>query len=393
MDIPDIVSLRDAGGMRFGTEATRGLLNALGSPDKQLKIFHIAGSNGKGSAAEYLTRILVAAGRRTGTYTSPQVLGYEDRFKLNAAPLGQNTIQKYLAAAQKTGLPSTGFELETAAALYAFCKEGCDCAVVECGLGGLLDATNAIAAKEVAIITSVGLEHTAVLGKTLTEICRHKAGIINGCPAVVSCLQPDEVLEYFKGRGVVFTQNPVIISQGVHGTKFVYRGVEYFTRLNGFAQPYNAAAAIEAALMFGIPQTAIKEGVAAAYLPGRLQVVQKEDALFIVDGCHNPAAFAPLARFLGQNGISGATLIYGSLSDKDISSNLRQIQPYFSRAYSVTPDSPRAAGDIQLKILREYFSATAATLREAIMSAKGTTVVCGTFTIVKEALDWIGKRS
>ena len=222
------------GAMEFGTENARGLLNRLGSPDGGLKIIHIAGTNGKGSVAEYVSRILVAAGKKTGTFTSPQVLGFYDQFKINCEQVKKRLFGKYLTKAYKKAEGCTSFEVVTAAALYCFFKEGCEYAVVECGMGGLYDATNAVLKKEIALISSVGLEHTAYLGNTIREICRHKAGIIRDCPAVVSALQPPEAAEYFKETGAAFADKPIEALTPVGGLRrFKYGGREFKIQMAG----------------------------------------------------------------------------------------------------------------------------------------------------------------
>ena len=142
-------------GMDFGTERTRKILNALDCPDKKLKIIHIAGTNGKGSVAEYITRILIAAGKKVGTFTSPAVFDYLEQFRINGEPIDKELYARAFGQAAKCANGATQFEVETAGALYAFALAGCEYAVVECGLGGTYDATNAIFRKEVAVIASI----------------------------------------------------------------------------------------------------------------------------------------------------------------------------------------------------------------------------------------------
>ena len=148
-------------GMRFGLERTRALLDKLGSPDKELKVIHVAGSNGKGSVCEYLTQILLSAGFKTGTFTSPEVFSFEEQYRVNgksSAGLTEKYLGEVNAAADKMEDKPTAFERQTAAAFLYFAREGCEYAVIECGLGGLTDATNAICGKAMAVITSVSLE-------------------------------------------------------------------------------------------------------------------------------------------------------------------------------------------------------------------------------------------
>ncbi len=382
-------------GMDFGLERTRALLDGVGAPDKKLKIIHIAGSNGKGSVAEYLTRILLCADKTVGTFTSPAVFDYFEQFRINGQNIKKSLFAeafgKTLTVAESAG-SATRFEVETAGALYAFALAGCEYAVVECGLGGLYDATNAISNKEIAVITSVSLEHTAILGNSIEGICRHKAGIIKNCPAVVSALQTDKTLAYMRGKGAQIADKPLeIIESNVNGQTFIYGEKQFETQMAGIAQPYNAATAIETARMLKISDNAIYSGVKAAKLNGRIEVLRANGNTYILDGAHNPASFVPLAGFLEN--IGGADVaVFGSLSDKDIDRNILAIKPYINKIYAVTPDSQRAmdAGKIKAtcakyNIPAEIFESVA----EALEKAHGTVAVCGTFTILKEAESFI----
>lgn len=382
-------------GMDFGLERTRALLDGLGAPDKKLKIIHIAGTNGKGSTAEYLTQILLAAGKTVGTFTSPAVYDYFEQFRVNGKNIGENLFAEAFGAALNIADGATRFEVETAGALYAFALAGCEYAVVECGLGGLYDATNTICNKEIAVITSVSLEHTAILGGDLLSICRHKAGIIKNCPAVVNALQTGEALAYMRGKGAQIADKPIeIINSDINGQAFTYGGKRFETQMAGIAQPYNAATAIEAARQLKISENAIYAGVKAAKLYARLEVIKANGNIYILDGAHNPASFAPLADFLESFG--GADIaVYGILSDKDIDCNLFALKPHICKLYAVTPNSPRAmdAGKVKATCAKYNIPAEAyESVSAALERAQGTVAVCGSFTILKEAREWIEKR-
>lgn len=388
-------------GIKPGTAVTRGILDRLGCPDAKLKIIHVAGTNGKGSVCEYLTQILLAAGKKTGTFQSPAVYDYCEQFRINGEPLEKGLLEHYLATALAVaGSDATGFETEVAAALYAFEREGCEYAVIECGMGGRDDATNAISRKELAVITSIGLEHTAFLGNTLKEICAHKAEIINNCPAVVSGLQTAEVKSYMRGKGVIFADKEVEITKsGLYGQKFLYGGKPFEINMSGSAQVYNAATAIEAARLLKISETSIYTGLKAAKLPGRLEILKARGTTYVLDGAHNPASFAPLAELLEKELANTVkTVIFGCLSDKDVDGDAKAIARYADRFIAVSPNSSRKMELNKIAAAcKKYGNNVSAAdgVKSALEMADGdkVVVVCGSFTLLEEAKEWIEKRS
>lgn len=379
-----------ARGMKFGTEVTRRLLDGLGSPDKKLKIIHIAGTNGKGSVAEYVTRILTSAGKRVGTFTSPAVYDYFGQFRIDGEPIGKELFVKAFGEALENCGGATRFEVETAGAIYAFYLAGCEYAVLECGMGGKNDATNAVAQKELAAVVSVGLEHTAYLGDTLEKIAEQKAGIVKDCPLVVGGYQREAVQKYFKKIGAVFAE-PV---EFLGGRRFKYAGKEYETGMNGNVQALDAAVAIEIAKKLKISETAIYMGVNCARLPARLEKIEAFGNTYILDGAHNPAAFSALADFLEKDMGGVDFLILGSLSDKDIEQNVFLIRGLAENIIAVRPDSPRAMEPEKIKAacLKYGLNCTVDTMRNALGRARGKIAVCGSFTLYREAKEWIEKR-
>lgn len=357
-----------------GTYVTRSILNELGSPDDELKIIHIAGTNGKGSTAEYFTQILIAAGKKVGTFTSPAVYDFYDQFRINGEPLSAEVAEKYFERALKAveGLGATDFEIQTAGVLLAFKEEGCEWAVIECGMGGLNDATNAINKKELAVITSISLEHTQYLGNTIEEICAQKAGIIRDCPVVINGFQSDEARKYFVNLGVCFAESAWDLQQ------------------------YNAATAAEGAKILGIPEEVIREGIRNAKLNGRCEKFSANGRDYILDGAHNPAAFEPLRQALGSLPRSEIMLIFGCLKDKDIEGNLSALAGIADNMIAVKCPGPRArSAEETAEACKKYFDkvSTAQSVTEALDKAHTeTVVVCGSFTLLKEAKLWIEKR-
>lgn len=384
--------------MKFGTERTERLLRLVGYVEGSLKVVHIAGSNGKGSTAEYISSALVAAGRRTGLFTSPEVYTYADMFRIDGQPVSASVLEKTLAEVQKLaeGLGATPFEIETATAFKLFCDFGCEYAVIECGLGGLYDATNAVKVKSLAVIASTSLEHTAYLGGTIAEICKHKAGIITGCPAIVSALQPREAEEYYRSLGVKFADLPIkVLKTGADGQTFSYGGEIYEIRTAGFAQPYNAAAAIEAARLLGVDEESVKRGLYAVEQYGRIEVIRRGGNVYVLDGGHNPSALEPLAEFVKSEFNQADALVFGCLSDKDICGCIEKLRGRAKRVYAVKPNSPRAMDMAKItRALREVFGAAEEVSRvaDALEKTRGVTVVCGSFTLLKEAKQWIEKE-
>lgn len=386
--------------MVFGVERCRKLLDNLDSPDEKLKIVHIAGTNGKGSVAEYASRILFAAGHKVGTFTTPQVYDYTDCFRVNCVPISLSELDCFLdmAARAADGLGATIFEIETAAALSAFVKNGCEYAVVECGLGGLLDATNAIRKKELALITSIGLEHTKILGETIEDICAQKSGIINNCPALATSLQPSAAREYFERIGVTIVGDGLkILRSDLSGTEFEFEGIGYFTKAIGCAQPYDAALAIAGAKILNMPLNAVYSGVNSANPQGRLQVFDIENKKIILDGAHNPSAFMPLCELLKKHS-KRVRLVLSCLSDKDLRSSLAQFNGLADGVAVVESKSPRAMPiDKILSICQEFFPVVSAaeSVQEAIESLfplADILVVCGSFTILEDGKKWIDEK-
>ena len=353
---------------RLGLDRTRTLLAALGDPQKKLKFVHVAGSNGKGSICAMTESILRRAGYRTGLYISPYLQDFCERMQVDGRPisgraLGQ-AVEQVKAAAEKMEDHPSQFELSTAAALLWFAEEQCEIVVLEVGMGGELDSTNAIDAPEAAVIANIGLEHTEYLGSTLEEIARTKAGIIKpGC----ACVCYDGAPEALEVIGAVCRERGVPLAVAEHsrvtplggsldGQSFGWNGRKYYLPLLGAHQLRNAAAALETLEVlrrrgWNIPEEAVEQGLAATRWPARFEVLSR-DPVLILDGGHNPQCAQALAATLEEY-LPGekCAFLMGVLSDKDYGAMLDILAPYAGQLLCLTPDSPRALPGSELAAL------------------------------------------
>ena len=385
-----------------GLERTRALLAALGNPEKALKFVHITGSNGKGSTAAMLASVLTAAGYRTGLFTSPHLYRFNERFQVNGAPIPDAALdrlaERVLAAADTLPEHPTEFELMTAIGFLWFAETGCDLVVVEVGLGGRLDATNVIPSPEAAVITNIGLEHTAILGHTLPEIAREKAGIIKpGCEAVLyrQTASVEEIIRQRCARLGV----PLHLADfdgirpekaGLEGQVFDWEELAgLHLPLLGRHQLCNAAVALTAMRVlqkrgWSITEEHIRRGLAATDWPGRFQIIG-HDPLFIIDGGHNPQCIRALEQnirdYLPDRPL---TVLTGVMQDKDYHCMYRGVVPYARSFITVTPDNPRSlpAGELAAYIRELGAPVTACdTIRGGVSLAleqagPGGTVLC-----------------
>ena len=349
----------------FGLSRTRMLLEALGNPQKKLKFVHVAGSNGKGSTCAMVHSILRQAGYKTGLYISPYIQKFNERIQIDGECIPDDRLveitERVAKIADAMDDRPTHFELVTAIGMEYFYEEKCDIVVLEVGMGGELDSTNAIDAPEVAVITNIGLEHTQWLGNTLEAIALTKSGIIKkGCDAVCYDGAPEVtsvVRTVCKLLDVPLTcldfSDVSSISESLDGQRFTYRGTEYDLALLGRHQLNNAAVALEviASLRrrgWQISELAVRRGLRFVKWPARLEVLRK-DPLLLLDGGHNPQCIEALSASLA-NLMPGAkfNFILGILSDKDYDQMTDMLIPLANRFLCLTPDSPRALSALDL---------------------------------------------
>lgn len=347
-------------GQKNGLENTRALLAALGNPERKFRALHIAGTNGKGSTAAYAERGLREAGLRTGLYTSPYLIRYNERVQALGAPISDGALVDIVnLLAQKTdvlvraGIMPTTFELGTALAFEYFARMGVEAAVVEVGIGGRFDSTNVIA-PTVSMIAAIGLDHMKMLGGTVKEIAFEKAGIIKpGAPCVVQD-QAESVLEVFRqaararGAKLTIARMPEIIEETAHGSRFSIEGAAFQTSMNGRHQLMNAALAIEGLREMGIPEDAIRRGIERAKWPCRIEWVKGA----LIDGAHNPQGARALRDYL-ERFFPGeeVTLVTGMMHDKQMEACAQILAPVCARVIATRVDEPRAAFPEELATL------------------------------------------
>ncbi len=379
-------------GSRLGTGRLRRLLAELGNPHQGLRVIHVAGTNGKGSVAAMAASVLTAAGYRTGLYISPYLSEFSERITLDGRPIAPEETAdlvfgdllpavERLAARPGPGPlgsvaggpddPITEFEFVTALGVLYYARRQVDFLVCEVGLGGRFDATNVIDRPLVAVITSIGLDHTDRLGTTLARIAAEKAGIIKRAAPVVSAPQEPEALAVLEAaarrRGAPFhlagrDSRVSLVTATLDGQTITFTGPG-FGREEGLRLPLlgphqldNAVTAIaalgvlkESGLAPALDGRALRQGLAATAWPGRFEVFRPAGPPIVIDGAHNPPGARALAATLRQL-VPGRRifLVLGILGDKDVDTYLGLVLPPalpgVTRVFTSRPDNPRAMG-------------------------------------------------
>lgn len=362
-------------GTRKGLFRMEALMERLGNPEKRMKFVHIAGSNGKGSTATMCESVLRHAGYKTGLFVSPFVFDFRERMQVN----GQLVDKQLMADVLESMLPAldectaedkecTEFETVTALALKLFERCSVEVVVFEVGIGGLLDSTNIIPAPLCAAITAISLEHTDMLGTTIPEIAAQKCGIIKpGCRAAGYCdLLPEAehvLRQTCRDLNVPLTvadkSKLQVLESDDAGSRLVYDGEEYRIALPGAHQVMNTLTVLSIVEQLragglNLPESAVKSGLAAAAIAGRLQVVRQQPKC-IIDGAHNPGKIAALCAALDSL-YPGQPLIgvMGMMNRKDHRSSVPQIAKR-CRVFIAVP----AADDLPFIVPPEEIAAVA----------------------------------
>ncbi|HUQ99432.1 MAG TPA: folylpolyglutamate synthase/dihydrofolate synthase family protein [Gemmatimonadaceae bacterium] len=360
----DALFARTTGNTKFGLERTEALLEKLGAPHNRLFAIHVAGTNGKGSVVATCEALLRATGRRVGRYTSPHLVDFRERITVDGKPISEKSVLAFLETwtpyAEEIG--ATFFELTTALAFEYFARSEVDVAVIETGLGGRLDSTNVLTPK-VATVTSIGLDHTDVLGDTLEKIAAEKAGIFKkGVPAVIGEGSPP-IRRLLKTWARDAGATPVIavddelgiadVKVSEVGTSFAVKtiggrdimthlDVNVTTPLLGDYQARNTATAIATLQALGdeyLPSPdMMTTALSGVFLPGRFQRRGK----FVFDVAHNPAGARAVASTLtAMNLPTPRTALIAVLADKDWKGIITELAPAIDRfLFTHAPSAP-----------------------------------------------------
>ena len=345
---------------RYGLEKLQQALHLLGDPHHHTEFVHIAGTNGKGSTAAMTASVLQTAGYRTGLYTSPHLMRYNERMHIDGVPISDEDFVEAASQVQRVceqlgGVPIV-FEVLTLMALWYFAQQHCDIVVLEVGIGGLLDSTNVIPSPKAAIITQLGMDHTETLGNTLEEIAAQKGGIIKeGTPTVMALQEPSAVAvvqqicnQHHAPLALADPERLRVLDASVAGQTLEDR--EYGKLklpLAGEHQRKNAANVLEAVAMlrtqgYRISDDDVREGIAKTVWPARFERLSTAPD-FILDGGHNPqclhAATAALREYYpGQK----VVFLVGMMADKDTDHMLAEMASIAKSFVCIRPDSPRA---------------------------------------------------
>ena len=402
-------------GSKPGLDRVSRLVSLAENPHKDLKFIHIAGTSGKGSTASFCASILAAAGLKVGLYTSPYIIDFRERFQINGQLIPKEDFcrlcKKLIPLVEKLNSEGdiiTEFEFNTVLGFLWFKEQKCDIVCLEVGMGGRFDATNIIDAPLVSVITRIGLDHTAYLGNTISEIAFEKCGIIkNGCSVVCYPNQRKEALDVIKSTAKERNCSISIpslsdigkVSLSLSASSFSFKGEDFKLNMPGEHQIHNAVTAIYAVKAlsdngFDIPIFAIKEGLENVRCFARLEVIFQNPTV-IIDGAHNADKVSALYDYVKP--YKGRIIaICGMLRDKDFEGAVLSIAPLCKSIITVTPDNPRALSAQEMAEVSSGFCSdciASTSIKEAASTAlsklsEGDILLCwGSLYIAGEARD------
>lgn len=413
--------VRSQKGIVLGLDTMRHLMAKLNNPQDKVKFIQVAGTNGKGSTAAYLTSILSEAGIKVGRYTSPAVFSSTEQYFACGSCISESEYAKGVtavaeAAASLDGETPTAFEQETALAFWYFAKKGCELAILEAGLGGDMDATNIVTTTVCSIITSISMDHCRILGNKISEIAAHKAGIIKPGAPVICIEQKEDAMEPIRAAAKA-ADTPLyevhrdevrqIFSDKRESIVFFREFENLHLKMLGSCQPENAALAVQAASVlsrsYPIEKKHIYDGIEKTRWGGRFELHSGSPDI-ILDGAHNPDGIRRLRESVNQMfGAVPICYVCGVLADKDYEKEIEILFGRASNVFTVTPPSPRAMKSTDLKAaIKKRFSQLKVTsfdsedgiekAMEAAVSQNNPVVVCGTLTILAKVKEWMKRN-
>ena len=413
--------VRSQKGIVLGLDTMRHLMAKLNNPQDKVKFIQVAGTNGKGSTAAYLTSILSEAGIKVGRYTSPAVFSSTEQYFACGSCISESEYAKGVtavaeAAASLDGETPTAFEQETALAFWYFAQKGCELAILEAGLGGDMDATNIVTTTVCSIITSISMDHCRILVNKISEIAAHKAGIIKPGAPVICIEQKEDAMEPIRAAAKA-ADTPLyevhrdevrqIFSDKRESIVFFREFENLHLKMLGSCQPENAALAVQAASVlsrsYPIEKKHIYDGIEKTRWGGRFELHSGSPDI-ILDGAHNPDGIRRLRESVNQMfGAVPICYVCGVLADKDYEKEIEILFGRASNVFTVTPPSPRAMKSTDLKAaIKKRFSQLKVTsfdsedgiekAMEAAVSQNNPVVVCGTLTILARVKEWMKRN-
>ena len=380
-------------GIKLELDTILNILKILNNPQKNYRLVHVAGTNGKGSTATYIASILQKAGFKTGLYTSPHLVNFNERISINGKQISNDQIVAVYEAVHAADIgkrKATFFEIATAMGFYHFSKENVDWAVIETGMGGRFDATNVIN-PQVSVITNLSLEHTEYLGNTIKALAKEKGGIIKqSTPVVIGVFQPSglDVIKQLakeKSSDLFIYKKDFSTRKNPNQNTYTYTGLnKNFHRLikplPGDHQKENLSLALAACELifkklkktdkkYNFNETLVQEGLLLAKWPGRLEYV-RQNPLVIIDGAHNLMAARMLSKYLSSTLKNRRlTLVIGILDDKPYEKMLKSLVPCAQHIIITKAKINRSLDPSILKETAQKFTTCPITIIEDVKEA------------------------
>ncbi len=410
-------------GIRPGLARIEALLESLGHPEREYRVIHVAGTNGKGSVVAMMDSVLRESGLRTGRYISPHLWDYRERMAVNGEDISETDFAEVATRIRqeiervfdgKEERP-TEFEILTAMAFYYFAQQKCEYVVVETGLGGLLDSTNVVR-PEVAVITNVSMDHMAYCGEKVTEIAAHKAGIIKrDCPVVTAArgdalpvikkeARQKHARLYYWGRDFeVESRRPNPFGQVVNVKRAEAGSALLFVPFAGVHQAVNAAISTMAITVLAgnddrITEDCLREGIAKAQWPGRFERIVHGGHTYVLDGAHNADGAEALAMTLREvYPEKKRVFVFACLEDKDMGTMVGHLFNAEDKVITVAAPTPRSRDPLAMAEMLPCEAKAATSVAEALRQAaaeadaESIIVVCGSLYILGEAKTLLAK--